>query len=468
MSETEGGTNKMKKESPERGRNVRKSAKGTWKVKIAGLAVLLAAAAGGILFMQKSDAIAAETITVSAENVTDIYTEEGTITFGGEYYVTAQASGAVREVLVQENEEVQAGDVLFLIDSTDYAYQKRLAESALLGYEAQLERSRMNQLMTASPQEYLKNIKQEIETRRADYTAAKSVYDADKVLFEAGDISRVQLEAAAASYETASLAWQQTKSRYEESMQVLTQLKAEGMEESAINRRFYETETEQLGAQIEAQKTAIEQMEEQISRCEVRTEKAGRIRSLPVKEMSVVQAGQTCAVLSQRERAGVDVDVLTNIAPYIKEETAVTVILKLRGKEENYRGTVREVYDYASKGNSALGLDEYRVRVKIDLDENGLDEEQAAELGSREGYGVYVDFCLYQGENVIAVPAGAVFEVNGENFVYRLQDGCAVKVPVDVEYRTGTQTVISDGISHGDAIICQADAEDIYEGVKVK
>ena len=36
----------------------------------------------------------------------------------------------------------------------------------------------------------------------------------------------------------------------------------------------------------------------------------------------------------------------------------------LGGKNQVYEGTVSQVYDYASKGISALGLDEYRVHVK--------------------------------------------------------------------------------------------------------
>lgn len=424
---------------------------------------LAAAAVLGSLFAWRAagNGQKVEMALAKAEPVEDWYTEEGVVTLGGEYRIISQVSGPVKEILVKENERVKEGDVLFTIDSTDYEYSRDLAESTLSGLTAQLESNRISQVMTTSPAEYLNAIKQELSSARAAYEAAKTVYEADQVLYEAGEIARVQLEADKASYEAALSAWQSAGGRYEESSRRLEEYEKEGMDANSINSRFYESEEAKLTAQIEAQRTTISQLEEQISKCRVTAAQAGIVTALPVKDMSVIQAGETAAVLGAMEEAAVEADVLTNAAPYLKEGSPVKVTLKLRGKNEVFEGAVAQIYDYAEKGTSSLGFQEYRVHVRISL------KDPAALMG-REGYGVTVDFLLYQSDGKITVPADAVFETDGQEYVYQIQNKRAVKIPVEVEYETGVRSVIASGLSEGDKIIKKADAEGIYEGARVR
>lgn len=430
--------------------------------------MLLACVAGGLAVIAAVSCATAggrgqkvETAAAKRGLVEDRYTEEGIISFGGEYRVIAQASGPVSSLLVEENSRVKKGDVLFTIDSTDYEYEKALAASALAGYEAQLEQSRINQVMTTSPQEYLEAVKQELEAGKARYQSAKSVYEGDQVLYASGAISRVQMETDKAAYEAALSSWQQARGRYEESSRFLESLREEGIDQSTINSRFYNSELNQLTAQIQSRKTAVSQMEEQIARCRVKAERDGIVTSLPVKEMSVIQAGETAAVINSREGMKAEADVLTNIAPYIKEGEPVEVTLQLRGRDETFTGTVEKVYDYADRGTSALGLDEYRVHVRAALDDGEA-------LAGREGYGVNIRFLLYHEQDCLTVPSGAVFQADETYFVYQIEDGRAVRKAVEVEYQTGIRTVITSGLEEGDLVIDQVDSEGIYEGARVR
>ena len=85
-----------------------------------------------------------------------------------------------------------------------------------------------------------------------------------------------------------------------------------------------------------------------------------------------------------------------------------------------------------------------------------------------EGYGVNVQFLLYENENALTVPADAVFEVDGESFVFTVEDKKAKTTPVILEYKTGTTAVIGSGIGVGDVVIARADEEGLYSGAKVK
>ena len=423
-----------------------------------GAAVLLAA--GGIMIL-KNAVQKAETTPAVLQTVEDYYTEEGIISMGTEYQVIAQASGQITQVLAKENTSVRAEDILLIIDSTELEYQKTLAESTLAGYEASLELSQINRLMTTSPQEYLRIVQQTQNACESEYQAAKSVYEADLALYEAGLLSKIQLEADTAAYEAAQSAWQQAQNRYTESNRYLATLREAGIDETTVNIRFYESEEKQLAAQIEAQKTVISQLENQIAKCQIKAERDGILLSLPSEKMSAVQAGTVAAIIKDRNKPKVEADVLTNIAPYIQIGDPVEITLKLRGKEETYTGTVSRVDAYASAGVSSLGLDEYRVHVEAAL-------EDAYELEQRDGYGVEIKFLLYRNEACLTVPSSAVFEADGQDYVYQIQNEQVVKLPVKVEYQTGTVTVIADGLQEGEAVITQADADGIYEGARVK
>ncbi|WP_313582761.1 efflux RND transporter periplasmic adaptor subunit [Lacrimispora sp.] len=401
-----------------------------------------------------------QTAAASYEAVEDRYTEEGTITAGGEYRLVSEASGPVKEVKVRENDGVKAGDILFTVDDRDLLQEKSLCESALAGYQAKLEQSRIGQVMTSSPQEYLDSIRAEVSAKEADYQAAKTLIDASQSLYSAGSISRVEWEKNRASYEYASLAWEQAKSRYEESRRFLESLKAGGIDETTINGRFYDSVEEQLRAQIKSQETTMEQLEDKLKKCVVTADRDGIITSLPVKDMSYIQAGETAVTISGRGKIQAESDVLTSIAPYLTPGDKVTVILQLRNQDQMYGGTISQVYDYAAKGTSALGMDEYRVHVKIDMDEN-------IELEGKEGYGANIRFTLYQGENKLVIPSSAVFLLDDQNYVFVINNGKAEKLPVEVEYKTSSQAVIKEGLAEGQKVIDHVDSEEIYEGAKV-
>lgn len=419
-----------------------------------------------------------ETAVAAVSAVEDIYTEEGTLHFGGEYRVISQVSGPLGQIFVEENSQVKKGDVLYVIDSTDYEYDRAMAQASLDGYKAQLDSSRINQVMTTSPQEYLDGIRQQMAAREADYRSAKTVYEGNQVLYASGAVSKVQMEESGAAYESALSAWQQAQGRYEESRQFLESLKEKGIEQESINSRFYGSGEEQINASMKTQETTIQQLDDKISKCQVKAEKDGIITALPVKEMSVIQEGETAAVISSREQVEAEADVLTNIAPYIKAGDKVEVVLQLRGKDQTYMGTVSQVYDYASKGTSSLGLDEYRVHVTAVIDGMGDAETRGADvpdaetpdikdLESKDGYGVNMTFTLYQKQDCLVVPSSSVFKADRQSYVFQIKGGRAVKVPVDTEYQSGVRTVIASGLEEGDVVIDRVDAEGIYDGARV-
>ena len=432
-----------------------------WKYRKAASAAAVVVLMGAGIMVYQGRTRAVECARAAIQDVEDYYTEDGVISFGEEYSIISEVNGPVKELLVKENDSVRQGDVLFEVETSDYQYQLTAAENALAGLEAQLEQEQIGQMMTASPQEYLEQIRQEMETAQAKYQSAKTVYDGSSVLYDSGSISRLEMENQEAEYKAALLAWQQAKGRYEESLRYLEDLKKEGIDETTINNRFYESEKSQLTAQIEAQKASISNLEDTIGKCQVKAEHDGIITSLPVKNVSVVQQGQTVAILKSSDEAGAQADVLTNIAPYIQVGSPVKATLTLRGKNQVYEGTVSQVYDYASKGISALGLDEYRVHVKVEFSED-------CDLSGKDGYGVNLQFQLYKESGCLVVPASAVFTVDDQEYVFLVKGNRTVKTPVTLSYETADSAVIETGIGEGDMVVSKADEEGMADGIRIR
>ena len=435
------------------------------RIWITGLiAVLVIAAVGYHLFI--GSRLKVERTKVHRGAVTDWYTESGTIRSGDSVEILSKVSGDVRDVLVSENSRVQKGDVLLRIDSRKYEYSKNQTEKNIEMLQAELSQSDISRMMTTTPQEYLEGIASDADAASAALQKAETDFSAMQSLYASGDVSTSDYEAAKAAYDAAKSQASQSAARLKESRKYLAELKKQGLDESSLNDAFYQSETTRLKAQIESAEIDLSRLTDQIADCTITADRDGIVTSLAAKNSSMVSAGQTVAVLSGSGKRKVEADVLTDIAPYIHPGTKVKTVLKLRGQDETEYGTVDQINDFAIEENSALGLKEYRVHVRAIL--NDADTAAVEDIRSREGYGVDVEFLLYENEDALTVPAGAVFESDDEHYVYRIEGGRAVKTRVSIDYMTATQAIISNGITEGDEIVAVIDVENLTDGAKVR
>lgn len=86
--------------------------------------------------------------------------------------------------------------MLVVIDDRDLTYEKEIHQSTLSGYRAKLEQSNINQIMAASPQEYLEQVNRELTSSQARYQAAKTLADGKRSLYHEGVIPEVEWKRA--------------------------------------------------------------------------------------------------------------------------------------------------------------------------------------------------------------------------------------------------------------------------------
>jgi HlyD family secretion protein len=191
---------------------------------------------------------------------------------------------------------------------------------------------------------------------------------------------------------------------------------------------------------------------------QVRSPVAGRVlRVLALSESAIAQ-GSPILELGDPGQLEVAVDVLT--ADAIAVEPGADVEVDGWGGPP-LRGRVRHVEPSATTKVSALGIEEQRVSVIVDL----VDPPDAfSRLG--DGWRVEARIVTWRGSDVVLAPLGALFRDRDGWAVFVVAGGKARHRPVTVGHRGTDLAEVQSGLAVGDQVILYP-GERISDGVSV-
>lgn len=109
------------------------------------------------------------------------------------------------------------------------------------------------------------------------------------------------------------------------------------------------------------------------------------------------------------------------------------------------RAHVTRVEPAAFTKVSALGIEEQRVNVVLDLD------DRDARLGN--AYRVFAELVLWESNSALQVPVSALFRKDGQWSLYRIRDGRAETVALTLGHINGRQAEVLSGLVEGDRVI---------------
>ncbi|WP_455366011.1 efflux RND transporter periplasmic adaptor subunit [Kaarinaea lacus] len=174
----------------------------------------------------------------------------------------------------------------------------------------------------------------------------------------------------------------------------------------------------------------------------------------------VVRTGEPLLEVGDTSILEVEVDVLSDDAVRIKP--GMHVLFDRWGGEQPLEGVVRVIEPVGFTKISALGVEEQRVWIIADFTSP---KEQWQSLG--DGYRVEARFIIWQQNDVLQIPASALFRYKEGWAVFMLKHDKAQIRPIEVGRRNGLRAQILNGLSEGDAVIVHP-GDDIEDGKKVR
>ena len=187
---------------------------------------------------------------------------------------------------------------------------------------------------------------------------------------------------------------------------------------------------------------------------------SGRILQLHQECEGVVSRGQPLLEIGDTRSLEIETDVLS--ADAVKIKPGMPVLYERWGGEKPLTGQVRRVEPVGFTKISALGVEEQRVLIISDItSEAGLWQS----LG--DGYRVESRFILWDNDDVLQIPASALFRVDDQWALFVVENDKAKQRRVDVGQRNGLYAQILDGLAEGEAVITHPD-KSIEDGIGVK
>jgi len=173
-----------------------------------------------------------------------------------------------------------------------------------------------------------------------------------------------------------------------------------------------------------------------------------------------VQPGEALLEIGDAEALEIEVEVLSADAVRLREGMAVE-LLRWGGSGE-LSGTVRRIEPSAFTKVSALGVEEQRVLVYVDIV-----SPREGFLGLGDAYRVHARFLLAQVQDVLRVPQSALFRHGDGLAVFRVQNDRARITPVELGLRGGLLAEVRAGLSSDDRVIVHPD-RDLEDGARVR
>ena len=354
--------------------------------------------------------------------------EDGKTRVRDRYTVSAPITGNLLRLTLQPGDPVETGAVLArIVPMVPPLLDARTRAEAAARLAAAQASHRQAQAQVARARTALEHARREAERQRA--LAAKNAVPAvtvDQAAFE--ERARAE-ELTAAEFGTRVAAQQVASARA-----------AQGMLRG-------ETQTNGDGPQLA-----------------IKAPVSGHVLRVLREDEGLVQAGTPLLELGDPASLEVVVDVLTTDAVHIRPGAPVSIVRwgVGMGDEQALAAHVQRVEPSAFTRVSALGVEEQRVNVLIDID---APRERWAALG--DGFRVEAEITTWEAPDVLSVPASAVFRSGDDWAVFALRDGTARLVPVTIGHRNGARMQILTGLDAGDQVVLHP-GDRVTEGADIE
>ena len=193
---------------------------------------------------------------------------------------------------------------------------------------------------------------------------------------------------------------------------------------------------------------------------EVKSPVSGYVLRVMQESATIVTPGVQILEVGDKSDIEIEAEILSRDAVAIKEGAPVSI--EQWGGDKPLEGRVRRIEPAAFTKVSALGVEEQRVIVLSDMVNPPPDAQR---LGDR--YRVEVRVAVWHGDDVLLVPAGALFREGSEWKTFVFDNGFARKKVLNAGHTDGRMTEVLDGLKANDQVLLHP-PDTVKDGAQVR
>lgn len=378
-----------------------------------------------ILFLLKPSPVPVDIASIDRGSIVTTIDEEGETHVKEVYRISAPIGGKIERLTIEAGDSVEAGDLLARIRSVD---------SPIRDVRTQRELAAVTRAAEAA-----------VEMAKPIITEAKAALD-----FAETELRRAQQLAKDQNISASAL--QQFKLKAVQQRAHLAEAKAN----LTVKQRLYES------ARInETQSTDIFGTDSDSHCCiSVIAPIDGVVLSLLSESENVVQASTPLLDIGNLQDMEIIVDLLS--ADAVSISTATKASIEDWGGSNTLNATVTRIEPAGFTKISALGIEEQRVHVMLDIQEP---PEKWEKLG--HAYRVNVKLFTDNKTDVLRIPLSALFRDKDSWATYRKNLGTAEVALVELGLFSTTHAEIISGLQEDDEVIVYP-SDRLSQGVEVK
>lgn len=353
-------------------------------------------------------------IPVSTHVVTQGYfaeyvEEEGRTRLRDSYTVSTPISGWLRRVELEAGDSVSEGDVLFQLEALPApALDARAREQARETMSA--ARSRLE-----SAEAQLELVRTQLKLAESELVRAESLHQQRLIPEDSYDRTRSQRDAARTAVNAA---------------------------EHSVDVARFEMESAKAVLEVADGKRSADDQPS----LDVPAPISGTIMQRFRCCEGAVNAGEPILEIGSLDALEIQVDMLSMDAVRVRE--GMRVLIERWGGDKVLEGQVRRVEPAGFMRVSALGVEEQRVPVLVEI---LSPRDTWSSLGV--GFRVETRFILWESDAVLQLPTSALFRSNDHWSVFVVEDERAALREVVPGRRSGLYTAVNDGLQQGEQVI---------------
>lgn len=369
----------------------------------------LVAAATAVIASLRPHPPAVELAHVTRDRLATSILEEGKTRIRHRYLVTAPVAGRLERIPLRAGDRLQAGTTaLAVIQPTPSAFLDPRAQEES---EARVQMAEATQRLREA----------HVERARAALDMAEKEKSRATRLEKQGAVSLREYELAVNQVELMTREWHAATFALEVSKFEILQARAAAR---------------QAGGSLEDSSSAITLL----------APVNGFVLQVFEESARPVTAGHPLLEVGDPTDLEAEIELLSSDAVAVRPGAEVSI--EQWGGEQPLRGRVSVIEPGGFTKISALGVEEQRVKVRVDFVEP-IPADRA--LGDR--YRVEARILTWQADSVLQVPTGALFRRGNQWMTFRFDRGAAQLAPVTIGHHNGLAAEILSGLTEGQQVI---------------